>query len=192
MEVTDRVHTDNRGMAEAIARCFRLDTVGIDFLTADISKSWREVRCGVIEVNSSPIIFSVAPTRLLFERTFPSLSTGQIPSAIVVSAEPARVTEVFRSTAGRATLGCVERGSCSLGCEPRVIERARLAERVQALLLDPACEALLVACTPEEIIKQGLPLDRCSLCVIEPELKLSILCEAFGTMQRSNYRKLYN
>ena len=73
MVVTDRVHADNRGMAEAIARCFRLDTVGIDFLTADITKSWREVRCAVIEVNSSPTILSFADPHasLLLERTFP-------------------------------------------------------------------------------------------------------------------------
>ena len=59
------------------------------------------------------------------------------------------------------------------GGEARAIEDVRLAERVQALLLDPACEALVVACTPEEIIKQGLPLDRCNLCVIESQVKLS-------------------
>ena len=69
--VTDRVHADNQRMAEIIARCFRLDTVGIDFLTADITKSWREVRCAVIEVNSSPTILSIAPTTLLLERCVP-------------------------------------------------------------------------------------------------------------------------
>ena len=30
-----------------------------------------------------------------------------------------------------------------------------------------------VACTPEEITEQGLPLDRCDLCVIESQVKLS-------------------
>jgi len=68
-------------------------------------------------------------------------------------------------------VGFVERASSSLADEPRAIEHVRLAERVQALLLDPACEALVVACTPEEILAQGLPLDRCDLCVIEPQVK---------------------
>ena len=160
-------------MAEAIARCFRLDTVGIDFLTADITKSWREVRCAVIEVNSSPT-FPLADTqaRLLLERAFPGTSTGRIPSVVVVSTEPARVKEVVPILQREGlTVGFVERASSSLGGEPRVIEHVRLAERVQALLLDPACEALVVACTPEEIIEQGLPLDRCDLCVIEPQVK---------------------
>ena len=69
------------------------------------------------------------------------------------------------------TAGFVERASSSLGGEPRASEHVRLAERVQALLLDPACEALVVACTPEEIAEEGLPLDRCNLCVIEPQVK---------------------
>ena len=171
--VTDRVHADNRGMAEAIARCFRLDTVGIDFLTADITKSWREVRCAVIEVNLSPMFgFADTQARLLLERAFPGTSTGRIPSVVVVSTEPARVKEVVPVLQREGlVVGFVDRASSSLGGEPRVIEHVRLAERVQALLLDPACEALVVACTPEEIIEQGLPLDRCDLCVIEPQVK---------------------
>ena len=169
--VTDRIHADNRGMAEAIARCFRLDTVGIDFLTADITKSWREVRCAVIEVNSAPT-FPDARATLLLERIFSGTFTGRIPSLIVVSMEPPRVKEIVPILQRQGlTVGFVERASGSLAGEPRVIEHARLAERVQALLLDPACEALIVACTPEEILEQGLPLDRCHLCVIEPQVK---------------------
>jgi D-alanine-D-alanine ligase-like ATP-grasp enzyme len=172
---TDRVHADNRRMAEAIARCFRLDTVGIDFLTADITKSWREVRCAVIEVNSAPTFsFADSQARLLLERAFPGTCTGRIPSVVVVCAEPTRVKEVVAVLQQEGvTVGLVERASTSLGGEPRAIEHVWLAERVQALLFDPACEALVVACTPEEIIKQGLPLDRCNLCVIESQMKLS-------------------
>jgi cyanophycin synthetase len=171
--VTDRVHADNRGMAEAIARCFRLDTVGIDFLTADFNKSWREVRCAVIEVNLAPMFgFADAQARLLLERAFPGTSAGRIPSLVVVSTEPARAKEVIAVLQREGlVVGFVDRASSWLGGEPRAIEQVRLVERVQGLLLDPACEALVVACTPEEIIEQGLPLDRCDLCVIEPQVK---------------------
>ena len=171
--VTDRVHADNRGMAEAIARCFRLDTVGIDFLTADITKSWREVRCAVIEVNSSPsFAFADTQARLPLERAFPGTFTGRIPSLVVVSTEPARVKEIVPILQRQGlTVGFVERASSSLAGEPRAIEHVRLVERVQGLLLDPACEALVVACTPEEILEQGLSVDHCDLCVIEPQVK---------------------
>ena len=171
--VTDRVHPDNVKMVEAIARCFRLDTIGIDFLTPDIAKSWREVRCAVIEVNARPTITSIEPIRMLFERTFRGAAAGRIPSAIVLSARPAQVKEALASLRRDGpTIGFAEGASLALGSEPRVVGHVRLAERVQALLLDPACEALIVACTPEEIIHQGLPLDRFDLCVLEPEINL--------------------
>jgi D-alanine-D-alanine ligase-like ATP-grasp enzyme len=173
-DVTDRVHVDNQRMVEAIARCFRLHTIGIDFLSADITKSWSEVRCAVIEVNSAPTILTAERTELLLERTFPDRSTGRIPSVIMVNTEAARAREAvpILERAG-LTVGFVDRALISLGGEPRQTEDVRLAERVQGLLLDPACEALVVACTPQELINDGLPLDRCSLCVIEFQVPLS-------------------
>jgi cyanophycin synthetase len=172
-DITDHVHVDNQRMAEAIARCFRLGTVGIDFLTADITKSWREVTCAVIEVNSAPTILE--RTVLLLERTFPDRSTGRIPSVIVVSTGPARVREalpLLQRTG--ATVGFVDNTLVSLGGETRQTKDVRLAERVQGLLLDPACEALVIACTPQELISDGLPLDRCSLCVIDSQVPLGV------------------
>jgi cyanophycin synthetase len=173
--VTDRVHADNWRMAEAIARCFRLDTVGIDFLTADITKSWREVKCAIIEVNTSPqFSFEDAQAKLVLERAFPCTSAGRISCAVVVCAEPARVKEVVLARRREGvTLGLVERELILLGGEPRAIEHVGLAERVQGLLLDPACEALVVACAPEEIVEQGLPLDHCELCIVDSKVKVS-------------------
>ena len=170
--ITDRVHGDNRRMAEAIARCFRLHNVGIDFVTPDISKSWRDVPCAVIEVNAVPTILSTEPIRLLFERTFPGHSAGRIPSVVMVSTEPARGKGMVQFLRRKGlTTGFVDPASICLNDELRVIKDSRLAEKVHALLLDPACEALVVACRPEQIIEQGFPLDRCTICVLEPEVR---------------------
>jgi D-alanine-D-alanine ligase-like ATP-grasp enzyme len=171
--ITDRVHADNQRMAEAIARCFRLETIGIDFMTPDVAKSWREVRCAVIEVNSAPTILSAAPTGLQLERTFFGAFTGRIPSIIFLSNEVARASEIVRVLEREGLIvGFVDRASGSLGGEPRAIEHARLAERLHGLLLDPTCEALVVGCTPDELLKQGLPLDRFDLCVIDSNVTL--------------------
>jgi D-alanine-D-alanine ligase-like ATP-grasp enzyme len=176
INITDRVHVDNQRMAEAIARCFRLHTVGIDFVTADITKSWREVRCAVIEVNSAPVLGITANARAarLLERVFPGRSTGRVPSVLVVSKEAAPAKEVVLILQRKGlTVGFVDHASSSLGGEPRVIGNVRLAERVQGLLLDPTCEALVVACKPRELVKDGLPLDRWNLCMIVSQARLS-------------------
>ena len=54
VDVTRSVHRDNRLLAERASRIIGLDIAGIDFLTPDISKSWREMGGTIIEVNSSP------------------------------------------------------------------------------------------------------------------------------------------
>lgn len=51
---TPVVHPDNRMAAERAARAVGLDIAGVDFITPDISRSWREVGGAICEVNPSP------------------------------------------------------------------------------------------------------------------------------------------
>jgi len=54
-DVTDIVHPDNVKLFEEIARLVKAPIVGIDFVCADITKSWKEqAMCGVLETNSMP------------------------------------------------------------------------------------------------------------------------------------------
>lgn len=56
-DATDETHPDNAQLFHDIAEYLDDDIIGIDFIIADISRSWRETpRCGVIEVNSQPFI----------------------------------------------------------------------------------------------------------------------------------------
>ena len=42
-DLTHAVHPDNRMLAERVARVVGLDIAGIDFITPDVSRSWRDV-----------------------------------------------------------------------------------------------------------------------------------------------------
>ncbi|HVV15330.1 MAG TPA: hypothetical protein VHD55_02960 [Candidatus Paceibacterota bacterium] len=54
-DVTEKVHPDNKALFEEIARVLHAPIVGIDFITSDISRSWKETpKCGVIETNGRP------------------------------------------------------------------------------------------------------------------------------------------
>ena len=54
-DVTDIVHPDNTALFEETARVLKAPIVGIDFIIADITRSWKEQeRCGIIECNSMP------------------------------------------------------------------------------------------------------------------------------------------
>ncbi len=55
-EVTDQVHPDNSKLFFDIAKYFDSRVVGLDFITADISKSWKNQPSAVLELNSLPCI----------------------------------------------------------------------------------------------------------------------------------------
>ncbi|NVB42240.1 cyanophycin synthetase [Pseudenhygromyxa sp. WMMC2535] len=63
IDMTDVVHPDNREMAQRAASAIGLDVAGIDFITPDISRSYRDVGGAICEVNAAPgFRMHVAPT----------------------------------------------------------------------------------------------------------------------------------
>ncbi len=53
-DVTEKVHPDNVELFEYISQVLNAHIVGIDIMMEDISRSWREQKCGVIECNGRP------------------------------------------------------------------------------------------------------------------------------------------
>ena len=53
---TDIVHADNADLFRRIAQIMDADIIGIDFIIPDISKSFSNQDCGVIETNSVPYL----------------------------------------------------------------------------------------------------------------------------------------
>ena len=55
-DTTDKIHPENKILFENVYKLCNAPLIGIDFITSDISKSHREQKCAVIEVNSLPYI----------------------------------------------------------------------------------------------------------------------------------------
>jgi cyanophycin synthetase len=53
-DVTDVIHPDNRDMAVRAIKAIGLDVGGVDFLSKDITLSYREIGGGICEVNAAP------------------------------------------------------------------------------------------------------------------------------------------
>ncbi|MCG2687332.1 hypothetical protein L6260_00805, partial [Candidatus Parcubacteria bacterium] len=56
VEVTEQVCQDNIQLFKDIAKFFNIRLTGMDFLIPDISCSWKNQDCGILELNSSPCI----------------------------------------------------------------------------------------------------------------------------------------
>jgi cyanophycin synthetase len=73
---------------EDIAGYFNVKCLGIDVLTADISKPWTEGNFGIIEINAGPGVFmhlapayggSVDVPKFIMQSHFPKQGSGRIP-----------------------------------------------------------------------------------------------------------------
>lgn len=92
VDVTDIVHPDNRAMAIRAARAIGLDVCGVDFLTDDISQSYRSHGGGICEINSAPgFRMHVSPAEgtprdvggAVMDMLFPPGSPSRIPTAAI-------------------------------------------------------------------------------------------------------------
>jgi len=92
IDLTDVVHPDNREMAIRAIQAVGLDVGGVDFLTDDISQSYKDIGGAIVEVNAAPgFRMHVAPSEgsprdvagKVMEMLFPAPKPSRIPIAAI-------------------------------------------------------------------------------------------------------------
>jgi len=90
IDMTDVVHPDNREMAVRAIKSIGLDVGGVDFLTDDITQSYKDIGGAIVEVNAAPgFRMHVAPSEgkprdvaaSVMDMLFPPGTPSQIPIA---------------------------------------------------------------------------------------------------------------
>ncbi len=88
IDMTDVIHPDNKVMAERAVNAVGLDVGGVDFLTSDITRSYKDIGGGIVEINAAPgFRMHVAPSEgqsrdvagKVMDMLFPPNSPTRIP-----------------------------------------------------------------------------------------------------------------
>ena len=189
-DVTGDLHPDNRMMALQIARLFRSSALGIDFMTGNIARSWREEPSAVIEVNVTPGLSNLGDASLAMRTIMPRLCSGRVPSFVILGDETARapiVRHVQQAMAGQrlaagSTVYRPERTVAQFGGQ---VAPSAYSGEVDQLLLRPNLDALIILCDPDGVERHGLPLQYCDV-LFAPE------ADALPDHLRASARSLCN
>lgn len=175
IDVTDTIHPDNREMAERTIMAIGLDIGGVDFLTKDITKSYRETGGGICEVNAGPgFRMHVAPSEgesrdvagPVIDMLFPSEQPSRIPVAAVTGTNGktttsrmlAHILKMTGYTVGlTSTDGVYIDGQLSVSGDMTGPLSARM------ILRDPSVDAAVMETARGGLLRGGLGYQECNV-----------------------------
>ncbi|MFI4975606.1 MAG: acetate--CoA ligase family protein [Caulobacterales bacterium] len=168
--VFDKVHPDNKLLAERAARALRLDVAGVDLIIPDIGRSWKETGAGVCEVNAQPNIGTTTSGHV-YGQILESLiqGDGRIPIALLVAdgAAPRAASLVARIMAAAGLrVGLATPDGVSVGDEPMSPAGPDVFAGARLLLGDRAVEAAVAAVRDAQPLSTGMPFDRCTVVAL--------------------------
>jgi cyanophycin synthetase len=175
IDVTDAVHPENREMAVRTAKAIGLDVIGIDFITSDITRSYREVGGGICEVNAAPgFRMHVAPTEgkprdvadPVMNMLFPPGTPAKIPIAAVTGTNgkttTARMLAHIQKMNGH-TVGLATTDGIYIDGQRTVSGDMTGPQSAQMVLRDPEVDLAVLETARGGILRAGLGFRRCNV-----------------------------
>lgn len=175
VDVTDIIHPDNISLAEQAAGIIGLKVAGIDFLTTDISRSWRETGGGICEINASvglrphwlanPARDVVGP---ILNTVFPQGRSGRIPTAMITGSNGKTTTRMLDHILRAAghTVGCVNTDVITVNGDVLVEGDWAGPSGASLVLRDARVTAAVLETARGGILKRGIYLEHCNVAAM--------------------------
>ena len=172
---TDQIHYDNRIMAERAVQAIGLDVGGVDFISPDISRSYKDVGGAIVEINAAPgFRMHLSPTEgtprdvagPVIDMLFPSGTPCRIPIAAITGTNGkttttrmvAHILKLAGYTAGMTTTDGVY-------IDGVLTVRGDMTGpwSSQLVLRDPRVDAAVLETARGGIVRSGLGWRKCSV-----------------------------
>ena len=175
VDVTDIIHPDNREMAIRSIKAIGLDIGGVDFLTNDISLSYREAGGAICEVNAGPgFRMHVAPSEGMprdvagpvIDMLFPPDAPTRVPIAAVTGTNGKTTTSrmlahVLKMTG--YTVGMTSTDGVYIDGKLSVPGDMTGPKSAHMILRDPSIDAAVMETARGGMLRSGLAYRRCNV-----------------------------
>lgn len=160
-DLTESTHETVKRMAVTIAEAMRLPSVGIDYISSDITLPPTPT-CGFLEVNSVPSLKIPLAAGFSLEKCAVALlgkGTGRIPATLkIVGSDDAAVLN--KKTGMTSGTGWVYVNECGIGSTKLTMPDATTFDCTRAVLRSPLAERIDIVMAVEDLLNFGLPLDQ--------------------------------
>ena len=175
IDVTDTIHPDNREMAERTISAIGLDIGGVDFLTNDITESYRTTGGGICEVNAGPgFRMHVAPSEgtprdvagPVIDMLFPADVPSRIPIAAVTGTNGKTTTSRMLAHILKLcgyTVGQTSTDGVYIGGQLTVSGDMTGPVSARMILRDPAVDAAVMEVARGGMLRGGLGFQECNV-----------------------------
>lgn len=172
VDVTDVIHPDNRAMAIRAAQAIGLDVAGVDFLTDDITESYKTTGGAICEVNAAPgFRMHVAPSEgtprnpgeKVMEMLFPPGTPATIPIAAITGTNGKTTTSRMLAHILKMnghTVGLTTTEGVYIDGQLTVAGDMTGPTAAQMVLRDPTVDAAVMETARGGLVKRGMGFSR--------------------------------
>ncbi len=175
VDVTDAIHPVNRDMAERAAKAIGLDVCGVDFLTYDITQSYRTHGGAICEVNAAPgFRMHVAPSEgqsrdvagPVMDMLFPIGMPSRIPIATITGTNgkttTARLTAHILKGSGK-TVGLTTTDAVYIDGHKTVEGDMTGPAAARMVLRDPSVDVAVMETARGGLLRRGMGYRSCDV-----------------------------